>query len=238
VDVREDGMGKKTINAWEVCRDILGGMADDALMTKYRLSREGLGHLFEVLVHSGLLERVGDGYAAPPKKRIITEDIVKDIRSGMGDEELMEKYDLTRLLLEVTQKQLLDRKFISRRDLDNRNLASLSSVSLFSVRQAPRYSFPFTVTISGEGNRPEKGRVLDISVKGLRTVGLEAREGRTETLTIHGDDFGELGTFQVTGTCRWTKAAAGGKLLAGFEIVEMPTGSRQELLHWIRMCTI
>jgi len=150
----------------------------------------------------------------------------------------MDRYELTAPLLTATVKQLLEQKFLDQEDLDSRDPSPLSRVSLFSVRQVPRYSSPLTVTISGEENRQKKGQVLDISVKGLRTVGLEAKVGQTQTLTIHGDEFGEIGTFWVRGTCRWTKASERGEVLAGFEIVEIPTGSRQELLHWIRMCTI
>jgi hypothetical protein len=231
-------MKKRKINAWEAWRDIMRGMSDEALMTKYKLSQDELGHLYHVLVQEGLLERVGDGYVAPPKKRIVIEEIVKDIRSGMSDSELMGRYELTAPLLTATLKQLLEQKFLDKEDLDNRDLSPLSRVSLFSVRQVPRYSSPLTVTISGDQYRQKKGQVLDISVKGLRTVGLEATVGQTQTLTIHGDEFGEVATFQVRGTCRWTKASERGEVLAGFEIVEIPTGSHQELLHWIRLCKI
>jgi len=71
----------------------------------------------------------------------------------------------------------------------------------------------------------------------MGAAGIEAKVGQIHTLTILGDDMGEVAPFEFEALCRWTRRAPDGELLAGFEIVNISDDSFEELLNWIRICT-
>ena len=229
-------MGERTINAWEALRDILGGMEEIELRKKYRLTESGLQELIKKLVEAGLLESLGEGYAIPPKRKIMAEEIVQDIRSGMSDSHLMQKYRLTPLLLRIALKLLADREFIDRSELDVRNSSSGTAAGLFRVRVVPRHNSPFSVSVRSEEDPESEGTIVDVSSNGIGTVGIDAVVGETKTLTILGDEYGEVFPFTMEAVCRWVKRANGSKTRAGFEIAKISYGSRQELENWIRLC--
>jgi len=229
-------MQDRTINAWEALRDILGGMDEIELREKYRLSKSGLQRLFNKLEEAGLLESVGEGYAMPLKRKIVAEEIVRDIRSGMTDSALMDKYRLTHPLLTVALKLLTERKFIGQSELDARKANVETLVGLFPVRAVPRLSTPFAVSVRCEDDPNNEGRVFDVSSKGIGTIGIEATVGETKTLTILGDEYGEVFPFSLEATCRWVKRGDDSKTRAGFEIAKISYGSRRELENWIRLC--
>ncbi len=229
-------MRDRTINAWQALRDILGGMDEIELREKYRLSESGLQRLFKKLVEAGLLESVGEGYAMPLKRKIAAEEIVRDIRSGMSDKDLIEKYKLTAPLLRVALRLLTEQKFIGQSELDARKSNVDTLMGLFPVRAVPRLSTPFAVTVRSEDDPNNEGKVFDVSSKGIGTIGIEAVVGETKTLTILGDEYGEVFPFSLEATCRWVKRGNDSEARAGFEIVKISYGSRRELENCIRLC--
>jgi hypothetical protein len=231
-------MRQRTINAWEALRDIVGGMDKVELREKYRLTERGLHDLFKGMVEAGLLESLGEGYTKPLKRKVMAEEMVRDIRSGMNDSVLMEKYRLAPPLLGVALKLLSDRKFIGQSELDARQASSGTLTGLYPVRAVPRYISPFAVTVRSEDDPRREGKVFDVSSKGIGTIGLEAVAGETSALTILGDEYGEVFPFSVEATCRWVKRIHDSEMRAGFEIVKISYGSRRELQNWIRLCLI
>jgi hypothetical protein len=229
---------ERKINAWQALKDILDGLDDAALMRKYALSRAGLDRLFDRLVDAGLLEPLGNGYVAPARKSIVVDEMVNDILCGMSDRDLMKRYDLSAPLLKMAQKKLLESGLVTQKELDNRLEGSESSVAPFAVRQASRYRSSATVTVRGDLHPEEEGSILDVSGKGIGTVGLPARVGLIQTLKIVGDESGEVEPFEFEGICRWTKRDDDGRLRAGFEIVDIDDESLWGLADWVRRATI
>ena len=117
-------MEKKKLSAKKVVGDIRSGMSDAALMRKYLLSNAGLQSLFDKLITAGymdlaeILERtaflgtVDISESFPPAETLKAEDgrqpfksrtairvnaqeAARDIRSGMDDFALIQKYRLS-----------------------------------------------------------------------------------------------------------------------------------------------
>jgi hypothetical protein len=231
-------MAEREVNVRQALKDILGGMDDRSLMEKYRLTPKGLRHLYEELVDAGLLMRADKKYVMPPRKRIITGQIVNDIRSGMTDSQLMDRYRLSHVELQITCKLLVERKFITQEEIDNRAPIADDRTTPFTPRKAPRHRSPISVTAIGEEDPEKEGLVLDISEKGVGVIGVKATVGEMQTLTILGDEFGEVAPFQFDAVCRWAKRESSGELIAGFEIISISDESLDELRNWIRVCTI
>ncbi len=151
---------KKKISAKDALADIRSGMTDADLMSKYLLSNTGLQSLFDKLVTAGYIDlaeilartptflgTVDIPESFPPSEGIKTDDgrqlsksravtrinaqeDARDIRSGMDDFGLMQKYQLSHKNLPSLFKKLMDVGLIQQTDIDHRNLGFENTVAL------------------------------------------------------------------------------------------------------------
>jgi hypothetical protein len=145
-------MAKRKVSAREAVADIRQGMDDPALMKKYNLSTRGLQSLFDKLVAGGYIdlaeiegripgflgtvvisESVLAGKHAERETRhqqpdskpsvvIFAQQAARDIRSGMDDSALMEKYRLSPKGLKSLFDKLISAGAITRLDVDRRGM--------------------------------------------------------------------------------------------------------------------
>lgn len=150
---------KRRIEVDVALNDIRSGMDDASLMEKYRVSARGLQSLFSKLVRAGAIqlaeldqrmpafmgtvfmpeegqdvEPVATG-AEPPVTTVTgpsidLETALKDIRYGMEDSDLMEKYRLSSQGLESLFDHLVSTGLITRIELDLRMPTVDSTVDL------------------------------------------------------------------------------------------------------------
>lgn len=131
-------MGKRQISISESVKDIRSGMDDAELMARYQLKAIGLQSLFKKLVSIGQMTQEeldgrmpgftaaavvsgmpqGSRLRAPVEIR--AKDVVNDIRSGMTDQDLMEKYRVTSAGLEDLFDQLLKSGVVRQFEIDER----------------------------------------------------------------------------------------------------------------------
>jgi hypothetical protein len=143
-------MEKKKISARAAVADIRSGMGDTALRNKYGLSVDGLQSLFDKLLKDGFLD-LGElrsrlsgfmGSVVIPETDIFIEkggvknqpfksksartinvqEAARDIRSGMDESELADKYRLTLKGLTSLYDKLLSLGVITQMDVDRRRL--------------------------------------------------------------------------------------------------------------------
>lgn len=144
-------MAKRKISAKEAVAAIRLGMDDAALMKKYGLAAEGLQSLFDKLVSGGYIdlaevrdrmpgflgtvqisetimpEQKVEAVAPVPTKTksgawINAQEAARDIRSGLDDSSLMQKYRLSYKGLKSLFDKLTKVGLITQTDLDRRNL--------------------------------------------------------------------------------------------------------------------
>ncbi len=153
-------MAKRSIKAKEAVADIRSGMDDAALMEKYHLSAEGLQSLFDKLVTGGFIDlseiarrlpgflgvvaisesasplHMGEVTASPrPLKTkspplINVQEAARDIRWGIEDSALMEKYRLSPHELGGLFDKLLSAGLITQADLNRRHFLNDHTVDL------------------------------------------------------------------------------------------------------------
>ncbi len=75
--------------------------------------------------------------ADKPKVKIKLKDFVNDLRAGLDDESLIEKYSLTYTMLPKVIEQLLAARHISEEDLISRNMLDSTQ------KVVELFSFPF-----------------------------------------------------------------------------------------------
>jgi hypothetical protein len=117
-------MGKTAEN---FIRDVASGMADEDLQEKYRVS----GQKF-ILYKATALDIIAKNKRKNPNKRKLkAKDFMKDVKRGMGDNELMEKYLLSRRALQSALRQLIELGLATPLELSNR-----LSITKSQVREA------------------------------------------------------------------------------------------------------
>lgn len=153
-------MSKRKISAKEAVADIRSGMDDPALMKKYNLPPDGLQSLFDKLVIAGFIDlsemerrlrgflgtvviseydlpaqedEMTDSHRGPDLKsppRIHAQQAARDIRLGLSDATLIEKYRLTPKGLKSLTDKLIAAGLITREELGRRDLGIDHTVDL------------------------------------------------------------------------------------------------------------
>jgi hypothetical protein len=132
---------KFQVNRNEAVRLIRSGAGDPKLMETLHLSAAGLEKLFRKLVEAGEIEQseldrrrlvsershvvnlTDEPVKAGRDALVNTHSAVRDIRAGMTDVDLMEKYNLSAAGLQSLMHRLLDAEKVTRKDLDRRQAA-------------------------------------------------------------------------------------------------------------------
>jgi len=118
-------------------------------------------------------------------KRIKLGDIVKDIKSGLGDVPVMEKYDLRPAdYLKILEK-LRKAQTVPESDLDSRiNEWKTKGGKKDDLRETPRCYLVVTVRVSDARDHNVQGQLLDLSEKGCRLAGVPCTVGQTRKLRL------------------------------------------------------
>jgi hypothetical protein len=199
------------------------------------------------------------------KRTIRAKEIVTDIRKGMTNAGLMEKYELSsKGLISIFNKlsaagfgpDELNGRVPPSKDtvtfernklaqdtvaLERNEVVSLpeDSVALARKRRVPRNYLMMRVPICDANDTTLEGHVRDITAKGLQVAGLKVKTGDTRNFLIRPDDVAEVPPFTFEAECRWAKnEAAEGDVVAGFEITDISTEGLTQLKMLIRSLTL
>ncbi len=171
------------------------------------------------------------------QRKIKVGNVVTDIRSGMTDAQLMEKYEISAIGLRQLFKQLLEAKAIQFSELRARNAPYQDVAALDDFRSALRDQVTFPLTIYERNNPDNTGSICDISKTGLRTKGVRARLNEIKTFVVPAQesDFGESVIFQAI--CRWNQIETGSGDFGGFDLIKVLNGNWRDLQVFIRSRT-
>ncbi len=169
-------------------------------------------------------------------KRIIeAKDIVRDIRSGMSDTQLMTKYDLSSKGLQSAFQKLVDNRIMTVQEVYGERYAESGedTIVICDMRQLPRYLLTIIVPLY-DGAQPEnKGVLRDISEKGLGITGLRARIGEIKSLVIVCGELFDFSHIWIEAECRWINLEESeDRWEAGFQITKI---SREDLAKLKRL---
>jgi hypothetical protein len=230
---------KPKIKASQLIEDIHTGMTDPELMAKHNLSIKGLQSIFRQLLEINAITQAElDSRRRLYKDTVILQqleppEMVRDIRDGMTDFELMEKHDLSPKGLQRAFDQLLQSGEIDQAELDGR-FPAYDSVAVQSLREMPRYFLAVAVDIYELGHRENRGILRDITEKGVGVVGIMATPGTRKTFTVPSEKFIHEGPIVFEAKCMWaTIESWGQEPTAGFQIVKISEKSLQDLRELI-----
>jgi hypothetical protein len=220
----------------EILKYIQSGMDSDHLSDKFKSSYEELQNVVGELVDAGLLEPVDALSVAPSKRAINAKEIAKDIRSGMARSELITKYQLTPRMLQSALKKLVHAKKLSPSELSGDLSYQYRAESPEKVRGEARFCLDFDLPIFEKGYHEIRGRIVDISERGVGVVGPSARVGEIRHFVVHHEDFFEIEPFSFEAECRWTKGEQDRlESLSGYRIIRISDKDLDELRKLIRL---
>jgi hypothetical protein len=172
------------------------------------------------------------------KRTIRAKDIVNDIRAGMTDHELMEKYRLSVKGLQSIFTKLEQVKAVKRSELYSRTPWYDDTVNVGTMRNLPRNYLALSVSIHESENPTNNGVVVDLTEKGVRATGIQVRENQTKALVIDSGDLLDIGLITFKSTCRWTRQLEDGTRNSGFEITnisERDVGKLRQLIDHLSL---
>ena len=168
------------------------------------------------------------------QKEIKAKEIVSEIASGVGDNELMDKYKLTFRGLQSVFKQLLDLKIVDAELLEERIVPQLETATTMIVR-LPRTDIYVPIPVQDLSNPIMRGLVINISERGLGVKALRAEIDEVKALLVKPDAFLQLKPFALKAKCRWVKSSDDPKeILAGFEIIFIGPSELEEMQNLIQ----
>ncbi|MGO9565974.1 MAG: PilZ domain-containing protein [Desulfomonilaceae bacterium] len=170
------------------------------------------------------------------KREIKAKDFVNDLRSGMSDSEIRCKYNLSAKGLQSAFRKLLEVKAVRTSEVFGRVSVEADTVAIASTRLLPRDELEFPVPIYlCEGTRPTvKGVIKDITEKGLKISGIDAKVNEVKTFAIPSDKFSQVEPFAFRAKCRWVD----GDGCSGFQVIQISQRGSGELQKLIRFLTL
>jgi len=161
-----------------------------------------------------------------------TSEIVRAIRSGVTDAELMRRYSLSLSGLRRLLQRLVANGAIDHTELYERSPVYRVMMDILGSRTSPRVRIPMALT-AYDKKKGRRGFVRDISETGLRLAGIEVRVGESMTMHLPLNEFSGSGPLDLEAVCRWTKIEGKRKryVVAGFEITSISDEARIRLSH-------
>jgi hypothetical protein len=160
--------------------------------------------------------------------------ILEDMRSGLGDVPIMEKYQISPTVL------LKIRQGLTRIPTEPKeNTAPVrSKTDEARKRVLPRNHTYYRIPIRELKNPENVGTINDITNRGLQLQGIAAGVGEKLTLLVLADSFRVHTPFVFEAECRWTDPNAEGYGIAGFSITNISGPDLQELRKLIAELTV
>lgn len=174
----------------------------------------------------------------PTKRSIRAKEIVSDIRAGMTNHQLMEKYQVSLDKLQNIFKQLLDARAVERSELGPLISVPHSRIDVRKRRKLHWHYVFVKLPIYDLENLLDKGTVIDISETGLQISGLPTEVGDTKEFLIQVDYFADVFPFILEAKCTWSSKAEEGPLFSCFQITSITEGALEELRKLTSMLTL
>jgi len=176
--------------------------------------------------------------AQPVKRSINLNNLVKDIRLGMDDRDLMEKYQLPRNELQRAFRQLVDAGAVTMGEIYGRSSLHLSTITIPGGEpdEDEAHYLAFPVPIYESSDPATVGRIRHVKERRIGTIGINARTGDVKSLVVSPERFVNMAPFSFEAVCLWFRSEAEGEY-AGFEITEITEDNLRNLDRLVQMLT-
>ncbi|MBI4964980.1 MAG: PilZ domain-containing protein [Desulfomonile tiedjei] len=169
---------------------------------------------------------------------MITNDegsLIDDVRRGVIDSELMEKYRLSAANLRRRLLQLMSEQAVNSAHVYWRPILYDYEASDSDRRVTPRYPLELLLTVNAmESPESTSGLLVDINEKGGCVKGMRPPLGVMLALRIDTGGLVSADEIVLEAVFRWEEPEGDADFLAGFEIVNISQGNAVLLRELIR----
>jgi len=139
----------------------------------------------------------------PKQRKIKGKEVITDLRAGLTPAELMAKYQLSPAGLRKIFRIILDASIMNKEEIES--LPGLYKVApgTKGLRRYPRKRIDFPFWVYAGIDQHEAARILDISERGIKIIGMRIKPGDVGTFVAR---FGVPGAGQPVvfeAVCRW-----------------------------------
>jgi hypothetical protein len=173
------------------------------------------------------------------RKRVIeAKDIVNDIRSGLSEAELMEKYNLSSKGLQSAFQKLIKGGIMMAEEVYGRYQAGADTVTVRNMRSFPRYTLAVAVSIFDLARPKHPGRLRSITERGIGITGIKATVGEIKSFVIPCRDYLEAEQISLEAECRWMIADEKDRWVGGFQITKISKEDLDLLRELIKLAVL
>lgn len=166
----------------------------------------------------------------PAKRKIDGQEFINDIRAGMSDTELMEKYALSSRMLESLFRRLLNAKLVNPAEIYERSPYEETTIDVASISYSLEGYTMSTTTIYDVTEPQVLGTVTELVDDTIRTRGIEAGFSETKTFIIYSGKAAKIEPVFLKAKCRWCREEdVSGTVEAEFEITHIDDEHAREL---------
>ncbi len=156
------------------------------------------------------------------QRKIKASEIVSEIRAGMDNYKLMDKYQLSARGLKKTFEKLIAAGLVRPREIANRMPLYQEPVVPTPIRAEQRSRPSERLPIYDLDDMTADCYVSDISLTGVRIVGMRAAVGDTRNFLLQPRFLTGKGSISFGAECRWAETHQDEAVsIAGFEIKEI-----------------
>jgi PilZ domain len=173
------------------------------------------------------------------KRKISATQVVRDIRSGLTEEDLQEKYKIALHRVQKLFKRLVAAKVVTESELAGRFPSYKEAIVGINQSRNRRIPLPFEFIVY-DITTSSVGLLRDISETGIRVAGINCNQGDERTFQIPVDTFMGSDPLLTVAKCKWMKVR--GKAMryptAGFEIIDISDDDRMVLRTFVESLPI
>ncbi len=163
--------------------------------------------------------------------------VLKDVRAGLTDSELMVKHKIPYEKLDRVFRQLLDTNVITRGELYGRSSLFIDTVTVDSIHDESEHYLAFPIPVSDAMDPAVVGRLRTVGEGMVGMIGIEAEVDEERSFVVYPEKFVEIQPIAFDATCRWLVREPEGSY-AGFEITFISERDRARLEQLVRSLTL
>jgi hypothetical protein len=173
------------------------------------------------------------------KRKISATQVVRDIRSGLTEEDLHDKYKIALHRVQKLFKRLVAAKVVTASELAVRFPSYKEAIAGINQSRNRRVPLPFEFIVY-DITTSSIGLLRDISETGIRVAGINCNQGDERTFQIPLDTFVGSDPLLAVAKCKWMKVR--GRTIryatAGFEIIDISDDDRMVLKTFVESLPI
>jgi hypothetical protein len=174
------------------------------------------------------------------KPVVNAKEIIHDIRSGLDDAALMNKYKLTSKGLQSAFTKLISNRLMTVEEIyGQRRSDDDDTVIIDDMTLIQKHFLTVTALVYEEGQPGREGRLQEVTERGLTITGIEARIGENKSFVVPCREFLKVDELHFEAKCLWIKRhRATREWSAGFQITKINRESLAQLRELIKILTL